>query len=286
VTNRKFTPSRNTTIGGEMKVKIFHIPRNVIVKVEKPLYVFSDEDISIEGRLESKDNSGENPFSKGKDIHLTSEGNILVKGKIISGNGSLGYDSGIKDEQEISVAQNGIDGGDVELFSKNGSIFIERSARIVSGSAGNGGSAKGIGHNAKNDCEVGGNAVAVAGAGGKGGSIFVNCRGLIEIELSNGIFVIGNGGNGGHALAKGGKGGNAPKGVVPGYGGGVYIQGGDGGDSGVFNESSFEKIVLIKNRKRINSSLTNLKKLFSGGRGGKPGKTIGEGGKNGKNGMS
>ena len=51
-----------------MKVKIFHIPRNVIVKVEKPLYVFSDEDISIEGRLEAEDKNDENPFSKGKDI--------------------------------------------------------------------------------------------------------------------------------------------------------------------------------------------------------------------------
>ncbi len=221
------------------------------------------------------------PGGDSADILVTTTGDILVFGRIVTGNGGSGGDHSVLTPAGISsLAQAGSGGksGDLDLISNTGSIRINVTALIRIGQGGAGGIATANTDPADPDTD-GADAEAQGGPGGIGGSLTLTCpNGNLSIAPVTGIIQIGSAGGGGDSIALGGFGGDAFSGTIPGVGGGATAGGGHGGSSGtlMITSATFQGGTPTPSEARA-----ELLDLLSGGQGGAPGTDSAQAGPNG-----
>jgi hypothetical protein len=179
--------------------------------------------------------AGEGGF--GGDVILCAVDSIAISGQALSGfggDGALGLGQSSNGSDAYGQGGQGNDAGNLTLTGLGGTpcqVFFIGSGRVVGSPGGNGGNGRATGRPAPSGFS-GGNATAVGGHGGKGGTVFFN--NVVVVPPPTGSAKASIGGNGGAAQANagaGGRGGITPL-VQPGSGGDAWANGGDGGESG------------------------------------------------------
>jgi hypothetical protein len=222
--------TNNTTLNGTIFATTVSIPRGVLVTATDDLTILATDSVSINGSIIGEDGS------PGASITIISISEITISGRIIAGNGINGVNStikGINGEDVVANGSDGADGGAITIISTDSNIILMDTAKIASGNGGEGGNVVVRGGTPTAVGANGGNVVAVAGAGGSGGTFtLLTLRGLIVVPQIEGILTIGNGGTGGSAYAFGGRGSDGNLTTLNGVGGSSTAIGGVGGASG------------------------------------------------------
>lgn len=118
---------------------------------------------------------------RGQSITIEAEGDIVVSGRIIAGNGLPAGNAASAKRRNQRTNGDG-DGGDITLTSRNGNIIIVDGSQIVAGNGADG---------TLNDDGITG------GAGCRGGDVILSTpNGSISLPQTEGAIHLGNGGRG------------------------------------------------------------------------------------------
>lgn len=162
-------------------------------------------------------------------ITILTSGDSLVRGTIEAGDGASRDPMHALAPAGTDLHLDGLEGdpgGDVRIHSF-GQFIVTSTARIQTGTGGDGAHVVGEVLDSMDAFVDGGSVEAVGGRGGDGGALTLDVDPQnLHVAIRAGVFHVGNGGDGGDVLAYAGGGGPY------GSGGGLELGSGVGGDSG------------------------------------------------------
>ncbi|MBL8879379.1 MAG: hypothetical protein JNG88_09700 [Phycisphaerales bacterium] len=228
-------PNQDMVLDGTFLATDVSVPAGVTIRARQGVSIYSLGSININGSIIGMD--GDHHERNGASVSLTSIQGIAISGRLCAGNGASGASQITNADTGEMAYASGIDGGSGGqlLIAAIGGITLGATAICQSGSGGEGGDAAATAGVATPGA-AGPNAEAVAGGGGNGGPLSVICtRERFTAIARPGLFVCSDGGNGGDASAKGGRGADGSAGVPETIGGIGIANGGKAGNSGQVN---------------------------------------------------